>query len=106
MKFVELLGDFVSSQLHSIQLELVDDVLVVLFLHVKKFLGLSGVATHNSASSGRRLIERSHTRVQLSSTEPRGLGELLEEGRGSGLSTWLVLTSRLSECSEGMLVVA
>ena len=80
--------------------------MVVLLLHVQKFLGLSCVATHYSASSGGRLIERSHARVQLSSTEPRGLGQLLEEGGGSGLSARLVLTSRLSECSEGILVVA
>ena len=83
LHLVQLLGDSLSTELHSVSLEGVNDVKVVVLLELEELLGLSGVATHHGATSSVWGVHRRLACVDLPSTEPRGLCQLLEERGGS-----------------------
>lgn len=104
LHLVQLLGDSLSTELHSVSLEGVDDVEVVVLLELKELLGLGGVAAHHSAASGVWSVHWRLARIDLPSSEPGGLRQLLEERGGSRLPTWLVLASGLPELPKIVLV--
>lgn len=89
LELAQLLGDVLSSEAHSVILQLIDDVGILLFLLNQLLLHLNIILSSTNILALVCVLRR-ETAINFATAQNRGLGQLLEERGGPRLSTRLI----------------